>query len=317
MIYLLYFFTGLWSESFLIFSPEGLFPSIHPWLKLNPLLYLKHPWEFQVFLTALLLCSVGLISKYFRVCALILWLGWMCLISRIPFYIPPPNIGYIGFFLLVLTQVKPQQNNYTLPTWFHHGLWIILGLSYSASGLGKIYSPSWQSGEALITTLQASFSQDGWLSWMFIQSPGWLSKGLTYFVLLAELLFLPLVLFIPLRKYALAFMSLTHVGIVLLLNIDDIPLGLLTVHLFFIEEFWFKPSASISGTFNGTSKIINFLKQENKFSSLSFNPSDLGCSLELNQVKYKGWLACVVALSYTNGFWFFLRPFKYIRKKYA
>lgn len=241
----------------------------------------------------------------------------MWLMSRIPFYIPPPNIGYLGFFLLVLTQIKPNQNHFELPSWFHHGLWMILGLSYSASGLGKMYSPSWQSGEALMTTLQASFSQDSWLSSILIQSPQWLSRGLTYFVLLAELLFLPLVLFIPLRKYALAFMSLTHVGIVCLLNIDDIPLGLLTVHLFFIEESWFKPSGFIQGTFTGSSKIINFLHQENRFHTLSFHPSELGCSLELNQVKYKGWLACLVALSYTNGFWFFLRPFKYIRNNYA
>lgn len=48
VMYLLYFLTGLWSHSMLIFSADGLFPHIHPWLKINPL-YIFHIFRISVF----------------------------------------------------------------------------------------------------------------------------------------------------------------------------------------------------------------------------------------------------------------------------
>lgn len=232
-LYLLWMWSSFWTHTTSIFSSQGMFHGY------------SFPWGFNVIEhlpdTGIKLCLILLISltlasvKHPRPWIWIaLWYGWFCFCSRIPFYVNPPNVGYIGFLLLCLSLTKEKEDgSLEVPGLLWKGMWVIMGLSYTVSGVGKILSSeNWQAGSTLILLLKDSFIQkDNFLVHLSLAFPG-VMVVISYFTLLAEAGFAFLLVNKWSRWIALISMTLVHLGILFLLKIDSIPLGMLLFHLF-------------------------------------------------------------------------------------
>lgn len=308
VVYLLYFFGGLIDSGMLIFSNTGLFPNwAHPLKILNPIPWFDSELAFTGYWIILMVSSCLIFLNHWII-YLWLWLNWILIISLIPFYISPPNIGYVGFLFLCLTQLSIKNSNFYISTKFKSALWWVLGLSYTASGIGKILSPTWASGLTIETILQSPLGQTNFLTSLIISLP-WLGMCFSFFALIGEVLSAPLMIFKKTRFIGLALMSLVHLGIFSLLNIQDIPLGLLIFHLFMFEDQWFKPKMlDLDLKVQGSGFWFNLLQKEDVFNIIKF-ASAPSLTVYYKEKEFKGVKAFFLALSYSNGFWRWLHLF--------
>lgn len=313
--YLIYFFMGLFNEGYHIFSFNGFFANNYSiFNSINPLQLVINDFSFKILILSLSLISLSILfSRHILIKILILWFFWISFNSRIPFYIPPPSIGYLGFFLLFLTQIKITEKTVLSTHLIKEGLWFVVALSYFISGVGKVLSPTWSDGLTLVTILNSPLGQENFITSLLLNSPIWLQKAFSFGALFSELLFLPLALFKKTRPIALLMMTLTHLGIISLLNIQDIPLAILIIHLFLIDEGWFKPAKSLEIWYNPNNikdlKFKTLLDQENFYNCLKFNLTTDNFMVKYNGQEIKGFKAKCLALSHCNGFWAGLRLF--------
>ena len=183
-----------------------------------------------------------------RAAALLLWYGWACLINRMP-YLYVPSDGAIGWLLLASALVptgeplrlfgKPNDSWQLSPT-LYYGAWLVFGVGYSLSGLDKLESPSWLSGDALQIVLTSAMARDWLLTDLILSVPETFLAYFTWFVLALEILFLPLALFSPTRKWIWLLMLGFHIGIRLTLHLHTVTDPFLVAHLFLFDSSWLK-----------------------------------------------------------------------------
>jgi hypothetical protein len=99
-------------------------------------------------------------------------------------------------------------------------------------------SPSWRNGEALSLILQTPFARTHFLNLGIVAFPPVLLKCLSWFVVAAELLFGPLVLWKQTRAIAWLTMTGIHVGILVTIDFPDLTLGMLIAHGFVFHPGW-------------------------------------------------------------------------------
>jgi predicted DCC family thiol-disulfide oxidoreductase YuxK len=244
-VYLLQHFLLLVPFAAELFSGVGLFPEakalpsfgVFP----NPLFLFDAPAFAVLFLLLLCLLSVLLTFGWRRrICALCIWFGWAALLSRAPF-IANPSIPFIGLLLLGLAALPgdlstPAARSSAALLW--KGVWVILALSYTVSGLHKLGSPSWLDGSALSELTRNPLARDYFVTTLFSQAPWWITAVCTWGALGLEILFAPLALFRLTRPWVWLAMVGLHLGILSMVSFADLTLGMLLVHLFTFDEGW-------------------------------------------------------------------------------
>lgn len=234
----------------------GIFPNI-----LN---YNINATYFLMFLTFLSICLTLEIMP--RLTAFLLWYGWAALFNKNPL-ISNPGLPYVGWILLGLTLIVPDDNNNIFKTnnWFikyiqrdklHNRIFwcgfILLSLGYTVSGLHKfVTSPSWSDGTALHHILCSPIAKDNILRDILVQFP-FLLKLMTWFALFLEISFLPLGTFYHTRIWYWVMYLGFNIGILGLINFPDLTFGMLMIHLMTFELRWVKNI----NTYNGPRGLI-------------------------------------------------------------
>lgn len=243
-----------------LFSAEGIFPDAHelPTYGVipNPLFWLDSPPLVTIGLGILTLCSAAFAcGRQVRVLALILWVGWASLLSRSPF-IANPSIPFVGLMLLCFAALpkapRPEATRYL---WA--GMWVIMALSYSISGIHKLGSPSWIDGSALKVLTANPLARDYPITDLLASLPAWLSQTMTWGALGLEILFAPLACLRRLRPWIWLAMIAMHVGILGLVSFADLTIGMLLLHVFTFDERWV-PGASRVGSESRRRPIVFF-----------------------------------------------------------
>lgn len=261
--YLFIHFTRLFFVGPELFSNEGVIKdaSILPSYKKLPILLFicDSPLIINIFIGSLILSSILFtFGEYRRLNSFWLYYGLMCLLNRNPL-ISNPSIGYIGWILLACSTIptgerlgfllsekerKAEKGHWEMPDALYYGMWIIVGVSYTASGLHKLQCPSWLDGTALHYVLSGPlvrplFSGGYNPIVSFLLNNGFLITFSSYGSLLLELFALFLGTFYRVRKYYWIMFMCFHLGILVTVNFSDLTFGMLVAHLFTFDPSWF------------------------------------------------------------------------------
>jgi len=243
-IYLAFHFAQLIPYGAELFSNQGV--CANPRLNFtygifpNPLEHWDSPGFVTTFLIILLLLAIAFAGGLFRrTAAILLWFGWASLFNRNNL-INNPSIPYIGL-LLLLTAIVPTgealdpnrvSRSWQFPRMVYWTAWILMAGGYSFSGWMKLHSPSWIDGSALFHVLNNPLARCGLSRDLLLALPASSLRLLTWAMLAAELLFLPLSF--SRRTRALAWCALLgmNVGILFAMNFTDLTIGMFMIHLF-------------------------------------------------------------------------------------
>lgn len=232
-----------------LYSNQGVLPDF----QMNPthgyianLLYVwDSPLAAQLFVGSLLGAAICLtIGVLPRVMAVVLWAGWAMLWHRNVFTLNPA-LPFIGFLLLTFPFLPRGVRSGAMPRDVWRVIWIVMAVGYTWSGVTKLMSPSWVSGDALTHVLSGPLARDvPWVHWL-AQSD--LTRLMTWGTLGLELLFVPLALWRRTRPWIwLAAVGL-HIGILATVQFAELTLGMLVVHLATFDVQWlrgFRPATA-------------------------------------------------------------------------
>lgn len=226
-----------------LFSASGILadPTLNPTagLFLNPLnLPLPGAWVTAI-LTGLTLLSIAFTFEIARpAIALILWFGWTALFHRNNL-IANPSIPYVGL-LLVLCAIVPTGKSWTMPQWIPRCAWILLAVGYTFSGVTKLGSPSWIDGTAIARLLDNPLARPGIFRDALLAMPEIIPHLLTWGTLALEILFAPLTLCRPIRRWAWLAMVCMHLGIIAVVDFADLSFAMLIIHAFTYDRQWLR-----------------------------------------------------------------------------
>ncbi len=260
-IYLVVHFVQLLPVCEELFSNQGVIKnaSILPSYDKLPLHIFKYdnPISIRYFIISLIgasiLFTIGILRRFM---SLWLYYGWMCLQNRNPL-ISNPSIGYIGWIFLACVLIpggerigffksKEERKIYykkygrwQVPDILYYGFIIVIGFSYTASGIHKLQCPSWIDGTALYYVLSGPLAYQNFLVDMLLCNNNliWILSYGSMFLELSSLIFGT---FSRLRCiYWFMYMSF-HIGILLTVNFGDLTIGMLVTHLFTFDPSWFE-----------------------------------------------------------------------------
>jgi predicted DCC family thiol-disulfide oxidoreductase YuxK len=216
----------------------GLFP--------NPLNLTLPPAALIGAVLVLSALSLGFAAGWMRpAISLVLWFGWTALFHRNNL-IANPSIPYVGL-LLALCVIVPagepwsfgkRRGDWQMPVWIPRCAWLLLAAGYTFSGHTKLHSPSWLDGSAMQYLLENPLARPGWMRDVMLLLPDGVLKGLTWFTLGAELLFLPLACLRKTRPWIWLILLLMHLGIIAVVDFADLSFGMLMIHAFTFDHRW-------------------------------------------------------------------------------
>ncbi len=241
-----------------LFSRDGMLPSpaLSPLYPLFP--NVLFVWDAPAVVTALL-CVAAVLSLLLamglrdRVAAVALWYVWACLFTRNPL-IANPGLPVVGWLLLAHATLPPAPygswtargnddpgSGWRMPDAIHAAAWIVMAVGYSYSGWTKLVSPSWVDGSALAWVLEHPLARPTTLRTLLLSLPAPLLAVATWGALALELLFAPLALVRPLRRWLWLAMLLMHMALLALVDCDDLTLGMLVLQGFTFDPTWIPP----------------------------------------------------------------------------
>ena len=260
-IYLLWHFIDLLPVCGELFSNNGVISDANILPNWNEYLLI---FKYDSMNAILCLLSIMIISSIFftigyfrRTCSTILYFGWMSLLNRNPL-ITNPSLGYIGWLLLACTLIpngdrlgflltkKEREEEYIIneKKWeisnmCFYGMWAILGVSYTASGLHKLQCSTWINGTALYYVLSGTLGRQNNFLVDILLNNNQLIKIFSWGSLFFEISFMFLGLFYRTRKIYWIMSIFFHIGILLTINFSDLTIGMLIPHLFTFDASWF------------------------------------------------------------------------------
>lgn len=218
----------------------------------NVLDYINTPAGISYFFGLGAILSMGVISGAGRrVCALLIWYGWAAMFNQNPLT-ADPSISFVGLLLLGLAiiptgeplaiKLRSKQNK---PAWYmpgalYWGMWVVFGLTFSITGIAKLSSASWKTGEAVRLFLESPISFKWWLTDLLKLSPNIFLRLQTWLVLYTHLLALPLILFSKTRKWLWAITVLIFASSLFVLQLTEVLLGMLLYLVFLFDKSWIK-----------------------------------------------------------------------------
>jgi len=231
--------SGLISDVTLNFS-YGSFPNI---------LYLfNNSMEVTMFVSILALLSFFVMVGFFRrTSSLLLWYGWACLFHQNNLILNPglPMVGWLLLALALIPNgegwgVEKEDTSWYMPPILYWGAWIIVGVSYTISGIDKAMAPSWIDGSAITHLLNNPLARDYFIRDLLLSTPELFRQMLTWSALILEIIFGLLVIFSKTRLIAWFMIMAMHLGILLIVDFPDLTLGVIMIHLFTFDANWFK-----------------------------------------------------------------------------
>ena len=259
-LYLVWVFAQLVPYAWELFSGDAL-PIYKSRVSVLPNLldYLDRPTSF---VAGLLVLSVAFTLGIWRQpVALLIWYGIFCLTEENQL-IREVSIPYIGWLLLAMMLIpggepfrlgRRLNPNWSMPPMLFWGAWAVLAVSHFASGVSKIVSADlWREGTLLDYILTVHSARDTWLTRGLLHLPESALTLLTWSVVAAEVLSLPLALYWRTRFAAWAMLASMHFGILLTLDCAQLTLGLLMFLAFTFDPRWldrqpFEKLSQISG----------------------------------------------------------------------
>ena len=251
--YLFFKYYFLYSYSVQFLSSEASSTKLdifegHLWFP-NLLLLFNSPLTIKIFILLLILASVVLMTgRWQRLPSLLLCYGGIC-IEQKNILLNSPVLPMMNWILLCLAVMPSEdQRNGRLDSRFYWSAWFLFTLGYSYSGIVKCYSPSWADGSAIYKVLTSSIARNNFFAnFIILYTPKTVWRLLTYFVLAIEVLNFPLGLFPSTRKWIWIFTFFLHVGILVLMDLTEISVGMLVVHMFLINQNWSWKKSNIVG----------------------------------------------------------------------
>lgn len=264
--YLFVHFYDLLNVSVELFSSEGVIPDSTKLPTFNKYMWIFNnddPSSIKLLIKILITSSLFFTFGYLRrIASAILYCGWVFLLNRNPL-ISNPSLGYIGWLLLacvliptgdrlgfLMTEVERKQEleknprRWELSNICYYGMWAILGVSYTASGIHKLQCESWRDGTALYWVLTGPLVRNVWII-EYIVKNHLIIKLLSWSSLFLEISWMFFGMFYHTRK---TFWILTmgfHLGILFTINFTDLTLGMLIPHIFTFDASWFTITKNI------------------------------------------------------------------------
>lgn len=237
-----------WSQE--IFSNQGVMAQgdFSPLLKwsLSVLKFNDSPMMVHILISLGILASTALIFgvKDKWASGGILYL-LSCLLARNPLILNP-SLPYVGWLLLLhMCMPNPTPGHlWVFPKPLKMAACVVLGISYSYSGFTKLLSPSWLSGNTIEYVLLNPLARDVVWNALLLHLPPISLKLLTWFILVVELLYFPLSLCKPLRRWLWLSMLLVQFGFLFCLNFADLTFPMLLFHLITYEPSEWTPTPS-------------------------------------------------------------------------
>jgi hypothetical protein len=228
---------------------HGILPNVLAW------------WDTPPVVTAFLAGMVGLSVLFTlgiarQAAAVGLWYGWACLFNR-NVLISNPSIAYVGLLLLLTALLptteprrllgrKADESEFYFPAGVFHAAWILMAVGYTFSGALKLMSPSWVDGTAFWHVVANNpLARDWWLRDLVVSLPMWTFRGLSWFALGLEILFLPLAMWRVTRPIAWGAMVGMHLGIISLVSFADLSAGMLMLHVFTFDPRWVEMARAV------------------------------------------------------------------------
>lgn len=214
-----------------------------------------NPFVVHLFIWSLVICSILFTIGFHRhICSAWLYYGWMSLLNRNPL-ISNPSLGYIGWILLscicipkgerlgfLLSEEQRMKEStrkrWQVPDVLYYGMWIIVGVSYTASGFHKLQCPSWIDGTALYYVLTGPLVRQNFVVDILVSNM-FLIKIMTWSSLFLEISALFLGTFYRTRKYYWVMFMMFHFGILTTINFGDLTFGMIMAHLYTFDPSWF------------------------------------------------------------------------------
>jgi hypothetical protein len=179
-----------------------------------------------------------------RALGLVLWYAWACLMERL-YFLPIPSDGYVGWLLLASCLIPAGESwrrdaaagRFEVPREIVLGAWLVLAVSYTASGIDKLASPSWTAGDAVAIVLRGPIA-GAWGAWLVEHvPPGWFQLA-TWGALALECGYIGLCLWPAGRRFAWTGAVAMHAGVLALLQIESVAIAMLIFHGFVFDPRW-------------------------------------------------------------------------------
>lgn len=306
--YLMVHFAYLLPFAAELFSSQGMLPSgdLSPLFALSPSLFhiSDAPWFVMAMVGSGVLAGGAVaLGRFDRIGAAWLLLLLISLFARNPL-IANPALPYVGFMLLLHLFVPPApygslhamgQTNpgarWQLPPHLFWAATVVMAISYSYSGYTKLLSPGWVTGETVALVLENPLARDWWLRDLFLALPSEFLIGITWFILVVELLFAPLYLLRKARFGLWLGMLAVQFGFLFLLRFPDLTVGMLLFHLLTFDPRWLAPKALGDSTlhYDGDCGVchtaVRFALAEIPEHKLKFRPMQRDATFDAKQVK--------------------------------
>jgi predicted DCC family thiol-disulfide oxidoreductase YuxK len=241
-----------------LFSDQGVLPdgSVSPLLYVFP--NVLAAWDAPLFVMTLLVIAAGCsllfaLGYYDRLIAVVLWYIWACVFGRNPL-ISNPGLPYVGWLLLAhaclpaapfgswaARKRTDPAGEWRMSPAIYTAAWILLAVGYTYSGLGKLTSPSWVDGTALLRVMENPLARPGPIRDALLSLPDSTLRLATWGALLLEISFAPLALFSRIRPWIWTLMLLMHLTLTGVVDFADLSLGMVMVHVFTFNPAWIRP----------------------------------------------------------------------------
>lgn len=165
-----------------------------------------------------------------------LWIGIVTLSIQYPYYYDI-NLEYVGWLLLATSVLNaaPASELNEVNSFAKKIAWLVLGVGYFASGIGKLLFSPWQTGDALFLF----YSSEILARFQFTAGlPGPVLTFATWLAVLAETGFLFSFFDRRARAIAWVLMSSLHLALAITSQLTEISLAVLIFHLFVFDQAW-------------------------------------------------------------------------------
>lgn len=247
-LYLAFFGILMIPYALEVYGTNGLVYSLEESIVYNPLLFFMHIRSdfvlYSVLALQILLAIIFALGIHHKVMAVLLWLSHVYFFNLNP-YANSPEYSYIGWLLLAFLLIplglplslSKKTDDWRMPKFLRDGAWIVLGVSYTNSGVLKALSPGWIEGTALVKVGLDEVNSYGWTNYIANSFPH-IFMGLNWFVLLVELLAILFVWKSTSRKWFWICSVFMHIGVLLTMKLAQVSLGMLIFHLLLFDPAW-------------------------------------------------------------------------------
>lgn len=207
---------------------------------------LDHQWPIYAIITTGVLSGLSLLLGWYRhISATVQWLALTLVLSHIPLVFEV-HLDYWSWLLALFifipkgepaTPFHRVNSSWTIAPRYVWAYWFSLGASYSVSGISKLATAAWNSGEMLQAYFKMGMTLYGLSPFMSSLSP-FFHKVFSCIVAWPETLALPLVLFPRTRGWIWFVLTMGQMQMVLFSRVNHISIMTLIFNILALDPHW-------------------------------------------------------------------------------